>query len=1057
MTPVRVITAYVPLCVIFIPALLLSVALSHAAPQDGDPSKGPGYYIKVNIQMLRAEGEYDQALIALQDYYETVLQKPRPSTLHVKETERLIATLESIRGLPPWAREEMAIADSLFRESVGIWHSGKYSLGAGLHERRLEILRRHLGDHHPEVAGCLHELAACLSNIGDYARAEPLFHQALEMRLDLFGHIHPDVARTLEYLGELSAAEGNADRADSLYKAALQIWTEYDGVPLRIENTRSDVVRLWAGIAKLYISQGDYVEAMPWLRNGLAMIRGHWSPDNWLTAMLVNHEAVVLWKQGDYVTAARLFEEALTMRREDIGDVHPHTIQSLNALGAVLSQCGEPDMAEPLLRDALARFRAIRDSDHPDIATALLNLAVLMRAKGDHQAAESLCREALAVCRRVPGDAHVCVARCLHQLAITQMVELKLRESEASYREAVTIYGRTLGNGHPDVVGARHGLALCLLAQGRPEAAEPFLSEAAAAFETSRLRVGSGYARATFQASPYAALAATRLMLGKVTDAWPAVERAHGRALTDLLVAAKHRSLSPAEKAVQDSLQRAVSRLESQLAALQRSVRADAAVQVTEDIVATRARLAAAEAASCAFQREIAAKHPVTEGQASSLQRVQEILTDRTALLGWLHVEMGPGKSASWGYVIRNAGPVRWVRLGASPSSDVAFYPIAEARDFRDALAIAASWGERVVEVVGLRSVATDIWQEWLAPLIPDLDGVDELIVIPSGPMLGIPVEALVDSSGVYLADRYAVSYAPSATIHTWLRENTPEEGRAVSRTALLVGDPPFTVQHLTAMEEEEDTGEVSLASAEPLPAHAALRSALVGNAAALASLPRLPWTRAEVGQVAAVFPGVRTLLGADASEQSFADLAQSGALREFDTIHLATHALVDDEVPKRSAVILSLANLPDPLQATRADARVFDGMLTAKEIVREWDLDADLVTLSGCQTGLGREVAGEGYIGLAHVFLQAGARTLLVSLWRVEDEATCLLMGRFYENLTGVYQDARRGRRGEPMRKVEALREAKHWLRTYRDERGQQIFRHPVYWSGFVLIGDPG
>jgi len=1041
----------------FFLALLLLAALSHATSQTGDPARSPWSDTLLKIQRLRAEGRYDESSKAARDYHEMLLQRARPSAFHVDEVERLIATLELIEGLPDWAQEELAEADSLFVQSIPLWHAGKYSVGADIHQRRLEILRRHFGEDHMEVAGCLHELAACLSHMGDYAQAEPLFRQTLEMRLDLYGRVHPDVARTLEYLGELYAAEGNENRADSLYKAALHVWAAYEPRPLKIEDSRSDVVRLWARMAKLYIDQGDYAKAMPWLRDGLAAFRGHWRHDNWLTAMLLNHQAIVLWKQGDYVTAVGPFEEALRMRRKDLGAEHPHSIQSLTALGTVLSQCGAPDVAEPLLWDALEQIRSIRKEGHPDITAGLLSLATLMRSKADHVAAESLCCEALANCRYVPDEERLDVARCLHQLATIQMVQGKLGEGEAGFREALRIRRRFLSTGHPDVVQNLHDLARCLLAQGRPAAAEPFLSEAAAAFETARLRVGTGYARATFQSSPYAALAVTRLMLGKAVEAWPAAERAHGRALTDLLAAAKHRSLSPAENVIQDSLQRTVSRLESQLAVLRESARSDTVVQVALDFDATRARLPAAEAAWWAFQREIAAKYPVTEGQAFSLRRVQNVLTDQTALLGWLHVEMGPEDVASWGYVIRNEGPVYWAPLGAAPDVDTAPFPLGETRDFREALAIAASWEERVTEVAGLRSVALHVWAEWLAPLTRYLDGVDDLVVIPAGPMLGVPIEALVDSAGVYLADRYAVSYAPSATVHTWLQENAPEGETPNARTALLLGDPPFTAEHLAAMEWEEETEEVILALTERLPEPAALRSALAGNAAALASLPRLPWTREEVGRVASVFPEARTLLGAEASEQSFVHLAESGALRGFGTIHLATHALVDDEVPKHSAIILSRADLPDPLEAAMADTRVFDGLLTAKEIVREWDLDADLVTLSGCQTGLGREVAGEGYIGLAHAFLQAGARSLLVSLWRVDDEATCLLMGRFYENLTGAYQDVRRGRRGEPMPKAEALREAKGWLRAYRDERGQQLFRHPVYWSGFVLIGDPG
>jgi CHAT domain-containing protein len=196
-------------------------------------------------------------------------------------------------------------------------------------------------------------------------------------------------------------------------------------------------------------------------------------------------------------------------------------------------------------------------------------------------------------------------------------------------------------------------------------------------------------------------------------------------------------------------------------------------------------------------------------------------------------------------------------------------------------------------------------------------------------------------------------------------------------------------------------------------------------------------------------------LLGLDASEQELVRLAESNQLSGFDCVHLATHAVVDDERPERSSVVLCQVGLPDPLEAALDGTRIYDGFLTAEEIVREWKLDADLVTLSACETGLGRRVAGEGYIGFAHAFLQVGARSLMVGLWKVDDEATSLLMRRFYENWTGSYAGARAGQTGEPMTKANALREAKMWLRQYEDDRGGTPFRHPYYWAAFVLIGD--
>jgi CHAT domain-containing protein len=249
----------------------------------------------------------------------------------------------------------------------------------------------------------------------------------------------------------------------------------------------------------------------------------------------------------------------------------------------------------------------------------------------------------------------------------------------------------------------------------------------------------------------------------------------------------------------------------------------------------------------------------------------------------------------------------------------------------------------------------------------------------------------------------------------------------------------------------------IGAASAEPAPltsgprlAAQQLRDALAGNAEALEALPRLRWTREEITRLAPLFPATRILLGPDASEQELVALAASGDLARFDVIHLAAHALVDEDAPARSALVLARTGLSDPVEAALAGRPIQDGLFSVKEIARNCRLHAELVTLSGCQTGLGREAGGEGYLGLAHAFLQAGARSLLVSLWRVEDEATCLLMDRFYRNLLG--------REGgtQPPSKVDALREAKSWLRTWTDDTGAQPYRHPAYWSGFILIGSP-
>jgi CHAT domain-containing protein len=323
--------------------------------------------------------------------------------------------------------------------------------------------------------------------------------------------------------------------------------------------------------------------------------------------------------------------------------------------------------------------------------------------------------------------------------------------------------------------------------------------------------------------------------------------------------------------------------------------------------------------------------------------------------------------------------------------------------------------------------------------------------------MAGIPVEVLTD--------RYTTSYAPSGTMFAWLHERASEAERAgwPARPAsiLAVGDPVFEPA-------QKPVAQTLLAQRE--------LDALTRGARRQAFTP-LPGTRTEVQAIARVFPKADLLLGSQASEQSLDQLARSGRLREFRFLHFATHGVLDDQSAMCSALILSQDQLPDPLEQVLAGQPAYDGRLTAEQMLRSWQLDADLVTLSACQTALGKYSGGEGYLGFSQALFLAGARSLALSLWKVDDTATALLMTRFYENLLGA-----RAGLTKPLPKAEALAEAKSWLRGLAAEEAQRLaavlsgeargivrtrkpsqtpagtkpFAHPYYWSGFIVIGDP-
>jgi CHAT domain-containing protein len=258
----------------------------------------------------------------------------------------------------------------------------------------------------------------------------------------------------------------------------------------------------------------------------------------------------------------------------------------------------------------------------------------------------------------------------------------------------------------------------------------------------------------------------------------------------------------------------------------------------------------------------------------------------------------------------------------------------------------------------------------------------------------------------------------------------------------------------------------------------------------------RLPGTRIEVASLRRLFAPdelAELLMDSEAGEQQLYERAKSGALGKYRYLHLATHGEVDNVFPLRSAVILAQDHLPDDKQRTElllSGQPIPDGRLTAEEVLQQWSLDCELVTLSACQTALGKYERGEGFIGFTQALVLAGSRSVCLSLWKVDDTATALLMERFYQNLLGKRQGLT-----APMPKAAALAEAKAWLRelpradalrraaslskgvargprkmlpplkvppadTAKPQEPAQTnadrpYAHPNYWAAFVLNGD--
>lgn len=291
-----------------------------------------------------------------------------------------------------------------------------------------------------------------------------------------------------------------------------------------------------------------------------------------------------------------------------------------------------------------------------------------------------------------------------------------------------------------------------------------------------------------------------------------------------------------------------------------------------------------------------------------------------------------------------------------------------------------------------------------LEPVADRLDG-QRLVVVSEEALQYVPFGALPipGRRERRVIEEHEIVYLPSLSVLAVLRREL-ETRPPASGLVAVVADPVFAAD------------DPRLASSAPPAA----------SADADAALPRLAFSRAEADAILELVPAEQgfSALGFDASKQT----VTGGALAGYRFIHLATHALFDPDNPRLMGIVLSRID---------ASGRPRDGILRPHEIY-DLRLPVDMVTLSACRSGLGKEVRGEGLVGLTQGLFQAGAGRVVVSFWRVDDRATAALMARFYR---GIFDDG--------LRPAAALRAAQLAMR--RDDRWQA----PYYWAGFFLQGE--
>jgi CHAT domain-containing protein/tetratricopeptide (TPR) repeat protein len=915
-----------------------------------------------------------EALAALADVHHRLGKQRQAVDLYREAVSRWQELGRSEREMMAW--NDLGLA---------LWEMSELPAADEALARGLDLAHRlrlafHEADLRNNQCLVLHARTGVQSALACYREALALYHQLGETR---------DEATALNNLGFAEFGLGEPRPAEESYGRALAI--------RRATGDRTGEAQALNNLAVLYRSLGEIDEALRSYGEAREILGT--LDDRRQEAATLNNLGVAYSTLGEAERGRLYLTQALALRRavED----RRGEIVTLNNLGWLERAAGAPGKALTLHQQAVEVARATSDARNEGISRSYLGaaqaaagrsaeaLAELDRALALQRQAGDRYNEASTLRRK--GESLAASGRTAEALPLFEQALLTARATGDRVNESIALYAR----------------AYALRDQGELDRAASDAEAAIAALESLRTRLGNPELRAAFLGSRgdvyelrvdiLMRLAAARPGQGFDRAAFEASEDARARSLLDVLResgAAIQSGVDPAFAARQRDLERRLALKADRLQSLRGRGKGDQAESKALEIETEQVR---AELDN--LDAEIRRKNPryadLTHPGPASAGEIQALLDPGTLLL-----EYSLGRTRSYLWAV-DATTLRFFVLPGREEIERA------ARAFHQALSTPAPEGDDSRAQLG-----QTLSRMLLGPLAAELGNLGErrLAVVPDGALGYIPFDVLPEPGSKDRPDplliRHEVVELPSASVLVAERRELAQRPTA-RELAIVLADPVFQADDPRV----EKGGEGSSAGSG--------RSDLL-------PLSRLRFSRQEAQAIASLAPP-----GAVTTKLDFAadrDLVLSGRLRDFRYIHFATHGVFDAERPELSGLALSGV---DPAGNPR------EGFLRLRDIY-DLDLAADLVVLSGCETALGKEIRGEGLLGLTRAFFYAGAPRVVASLWWIDDRATAALMTAFY-----------RGMWAEGLRPAAALRKAR--LSLARQHR----FRDPSYWGAFVLQGD--
>ena len=944
---------------------------------------------------------------------------------------------------------------------------GNYEKADSLFTHALKIFKKTFGEEHSLVASNLNKLGNLSCAIGDYNSSEAYYKQAIEIRKKVLGENHPDFALSLSDLGVLYFETGNYKMAEQYYKQAFDIRK------IALDNESLDFSSSLTNLGNLYCNSGNYSAAESYLKQAMEIGKKSLGENHSYFANYLNNLGVLYRAMGNYKLAAAYHEQALAIREKSLGKDDPVVATSLNNLGSISSTIGNYEASVSYFKRAIDILGKTLGHIHPRVAVSLNNLGGVYRRMGDYNTALRYYLQALEIREKALGENHPDFSRNLNSIGTLYSDIGDKEEAMRYFWKALEIREKTLSKDHPLVAESLTNIGIIFGIGGDYKEAENYYLQALAIEEK-------------LLSKDHPDLAEILNKLGNlysITADYKSAEVYYkkGLKINMQLLNQNFNWLNSFEKesywASQLNYYKNLNyfgfksystfpfftkysykaNLISKSLLLENSRDLDKAVAQTKD-----------ESIKLQFNemKNLRRLYSKMQSEGSDKKEIMESFNKQADSLDKILVN----KVGEYAAIKRNF-ELTWEDVKLGITSDEAAIEFVDYYDEKDSfihyMALVVKKGSKYPQLIKLCSEKElkqllpekelkEIYDLIWKPLLPLLTNVKIIYYSPSGLINNIPFQALYKEENdqrEYVMDKFTLHQLTSTrylALDLKKKEQEPIEPSIALFGGINYNDYPNAV--IDTLNSEESSKAAFL-----------YKNAIVLNReldSTRTGASYLPGTKKEVESISDILKSKQWQVdiseGKNATENKIKSFSGKSSKA---ILHIATHGFAyPDKEEKRKELAFSMMRGNDKYKASdnpmirsgllfgganltwqgKGDSLLNttneDGVLTAYELSQLDLSNTKLAVLSACETGKGAIQGNEGTFGLKRALKLAGVDNMIVSLWKVPDDATMEMMTIFYSELANTKK---------PVSSFETAQKA---MRIKYPEE-------PKKWAGFVFV----